>query len=45
MFLAELVRSEVVDNPTDGRTMYCIPVGVVDYRNSGDPGLKGSGNF
>eukprot|EP00438_Fugacium_kawagutii_P014693 Skav232114 [mRNA] locus=scaffold2353:120064:124525:+ [translate_table: standard] len=35
----------VVDNPTDGRTMYCVPVGVVDYRSSGDPGLKGSGNF
>ncbi|CAJ1397892.1 unnamed protein product [Effrenium voratum] len=35
----------VVDNPTDGRTMYCLPVGVVDYRANGDPKLKGAGNF
>eukprot|EP00490_Sorites_sp_Unknown_P005157 CAMPEP_0114641074 /NCGR_PEP_ID=MMETSP0191-20121206/2054_1 /TAXON_ID=126664 /ORGANISM="Sorites sp." /LENGTH=284 /DNA_ID=CAMNT_0001853073 /DNA_START=104 /DNA_END=959 /DNA_ORIENTATION=+ len=35
----------VVDNPADGSSMYCLPLGVVDYRGSGDPKLKGSGLF
>ncbi|CAE8644671.1 unnamed protein product [Polarella glacialis] len=33
----------VVNNPQTGTAMYCLPVGVVDYRRSGDPQLKGSG--
>jgi len=33
----------VVDNPQDGNTMYCVPVGVVDYLANSDPQLRGSG--
>lgn len=35
----------VVNNPVDGKTMYCLPLGVVDYRKSGDPKLSGAGIF
>jgi len=34
----------VVDNPTNG-SMYCLPIGVVAYSSSGDPGLQGKGIF
>ncbi|CAJ1386258.1 unnamed protein product [Effrenium voratum] len=39
------VSYRVIHNPTHGKSMYCLPVGVVDYRSCGDPQLKGAGNF
>jgi hypothetical protein len=32
----------VVNSPTGGSTMYCVPVGVVDYTAKQDPNLKGT---
>lgn len=32
----------IVNNPTDGKTAYCIPIGVIDYKARADPSLKGT---
>lgn len=34
----------VVNNPRDGKTAYCLPIGVVAHRARADPNLKGSGS-
>eukprot|EP00971_Amphidinium_carterae_P111099 2200555-Amphidinium_carterae.1 len=32
----------IVNNPTGGDPMYCMPLGVVDYNANADPKLKTS---